>query len=232
MKSANLDKTVMLLSADWFLPRWSLFGIDVGRSQKAVLQQGFQEVVRYIMLGALEYWLTDFSKERIEKTKSMFYAVLTRAPFPQYALDTIKTLIGESALLELDDRTRWLLVSITQQVDDENLRAESKVPSESLSVVRQLVRRWKQNDLDRGNLCEACLSSQSSWDTYLRNITPDLPAMLADYALGLSTQRKFLSLWHAINTELSHQQRIALFDWYRSAAERLDGIELKLPRVT
>ena len=62
MESFELDRLVMLLSADWFVPYWQLIGIFTDNKRKSLLRDECREIVPQIMSGATQYWYTDFSE--------------------------------------------------------------------------------------------------------------------------------------------------------------------------
>ena len=228
MKSARLDKTVMLLSADWFMPSWSAIGLSFDGGKKILLQEGSREIVKQIMAGAQQYWLIDFSPARVAVTRAKLQALLDRAAIGPISSGTFATLIGEEEPTGIDEGDQWLVVSITEQ------QLDGSLPEHPLSPpLQQLLNgvqvRWNQHGLNSDGFDQACMSSTSAWDQYLRNCTPDIPSMLSDYASSLVSQIKFYVLWQTVNSGVPSQQRGELFDWYRAVARSLDDIDLPLP---
>ena len=221
MKSYELDKLVMLLSSDWFLPYWHVIGIFGDEEEKHSFQDGLREIVQQVMSGATQYWDIDFGVERVKKTRSMLDALLNKCKQPQSAVDRISRLIsGDES--PIDDGTRWLLVSMTEQLLD------GSVPAPALNAEIKEALRQVWIDSDSIDFTELCLASRSNWDQYLRTITPDLPTTLADYVSAIANQSKFEILWGFVNAKLTPKARHELFSWYRSTGHALTGEALRL----
>lgn len=225
MASYELDKLVMLLSADWFLPHWQLIGINAEDGKKPLLQDGCREIVRQIMSGAKQYWEIDFSPERVRKSRSVLEALLRRCELEEAAIDRINSLIsGQES--PIDDGTRWLIVSMTEQLLD---NSTTDGPPLHTAIKEALRKEWRQwHHLGEVDFKELCLTSTSNWDRYLRSTTPDLPGMLADYVSAIASQSKFDVLWGFINAKLTVKQRHELLSWYRSMGQALTGEPLRL----
>jgi hypothetical protein len=222
MKSYELDKLVMLLSSDWFLPYWRVIGVFGDEKEKHSLHDGLREIVQQVMSGASQYWDIDFGVERVKKTHSMLDALLKKCRLPQSAVDRINRLVsGDES--PIDDGTRWLLVSITEQLLDGSVPQAPALDADIKEALRQV---WI--DSDAVDFTELCLASRSGWDQYLRTITPDLPATLADYVSAIANQSKFEVLWGFINAKLTAKARHELLSWYRSMGHALTGEPLRL----
>jgi len=88
--------------------------------------------------------------------------------------------------------------------------------------------RDERINLDEIDFTKCCLNSASTWDQYLRNATPDLPAMLAYNLSAIASDSKFEVLWGFINVNLTAKQRYELLSWYRSRGQSLTGEPLRL----
>src|SRR5437867_4565357 len=116
MRKTDLDMLTMLLSTDWFLPYWHVLGMGVPGGSKIFAQQGCREIVRQIAGAAKEYWLTDFSEERVDRTNSLLQKLLQKVCSSEFTVSTIISLIGQTEKHAVDEGTSWLLVSLTEQV--------------------------------------------------------------------------------------------------------------------
>src|SRR5712691_1758585 len=116
MRENRIDKLVMLLSTDWFSEYWSTIGLFLMAQKKILVQIGCREIVQQILSGAKEYWSTSFSKERIEKTISMFQSMLEHSDIEKSTRERMNELISGKEESSLDTRTAWLLRSITQMI--------------------------------------------------------------------------------------------------------------------
>ena len=70
-KRTHIDKLVMLLSTDWFLPYWTALGIILKEKDQRLFQMSCREIVKQILSGAYlnQYFLANLSKERVDETK-------------------------------------------------------------------------------------------------------------------------------------------------------------------
>lgn len=223
MPSYELDKLVMLLSADWFFPHWHLIGVFTEDKKKFLLREGFREMVRQIMSDTTQYWETNFSAARVKESRAMLEALLKRCDLEDVTANRITDLISREEL-PIDEGTRWLLVSMTEQL----LEGSITTPLDT-AITEVLRREWDQwQNLDEIDFKRCCLNSTSNWDQYLRNATPDLPTMLADYVSAIASNSKFEVLWGFINVNLTVKQRHDLLSWYRSTGQSLTGEPLRL----
>jgi len=229
VKSAKLDKTVMLLSADWFMPSWSAIGLNLGEGKKVPLQQGCREIVKQLMSGAQQYWFIDFSLERVAATNAVFQALVDRVGVGPAAFARLSALIGEKEdPTGIDENTQWLVVSITEQVLDGSLD-EWPLSQPFRQILDEVQAMWNKMGLKSDAFDLAGMASTSAWDEYLRSCTPDIPSMLSDYASSLVGQIKFSMLWQFFSGQVPQQQRDELIGWYRKVARSIDEIELVLP---
>ncbi len=226
MRENRIDKLVMLLSTDWFSEYWSTIGLFLMAQKKILVQIGCREIVQQILSGAKEYWSTSFSKERIEKTISMFQSMLEHSDIEKSTRERMNELISGKAESSLDTRTAWLLRSITQMIVTNSLGDRS--PRLDPAIREILVNAWAKqaNTIDFQGLC---LGSKSQWDEYIRSLTPDLRTYLPDYVSAeIIGQNKFASLWSTIKNNLTPKQRTELLGVYRSAGQSLTGQELSV----
>jgi hypothetical protein len=224
MSSYELDKLVMLLSADWFFYHWQLIGIFTVDGTKSFVQKGCREIVKQIMSGATQYWETSFSEARVKETQAMLNALLKRSDLAEVTTSRITGLFLRPESF-IDEGTRWLLVSMTEQLLD----GAANAPQDA-TIIEALRREWNQwQKVDEIDFNKLCLTSATPWDLYLRNTTSDLPAMLADYVCAIASQSKFEVLWGFINVSLTVKQRHELLAWYRAKGQSLTGEPLRLP---
>lgn len=228
MKRGSLDSLVMLLSTDWFLPYWFTLGIGMETEKKSLIQTNCREIVKQIMSGATEYWQTNFSDERVDKTNAMFQDVLQKCSVDKAVTDKINGLIrGEKP--PVDEVTGWLVVSITEQLVHKTLGADHRLDPR---ITDAIVRTWdmtsRMEPVEATELERLCLSSKSAWDVLIRNTTPDLPTKSADYASAVASKDKFQRFWAAISTNLAPNERSELLKWYRAVGESMTGEPLRL----
>jgi hypothetical protein len=225
---SKVDKLIMLLSTDWFFPYWSAIGLYMDDEGRRSLQGKMRDIVRDLMSGATEYWLISFSKERITRTQQLLYSVLQRVGVAPVSADRIRQLIGEAPQSSLDDRTAWLLRSITEMLfegalDDENKRLDP-------AIKQVVVEGWSKHesvDIDFEGLSG---NAHSAWDRYVASLTPGLPTYLPDYvSVHLVKRNQFDSLRDFLATALTRKQQTELMAWYGSIAQSLTGEPVILP---
>jgi hypothetical protein len=223
MRSFDVDKLVMLLSADWFFPHWHLTGIFTEDKKKSSLREGCREIVQQIISGATQYYETSFSVARVTESRAMLDVLLRRCDLEDAAGNRIKGLISREES-GVDHGTRWLLVVMTDQLLENSMTAP--LDAALTEALRKEWDRWQ--NLGEIDFKRYSLHPGSNWDKYLRNLTPDQPTMLADYVSNIASESKFEVLWGLIAT-LTAKQRDELFCWYRATGQSLTGELLRLP---
>jgi hypothetical protein len=94
-----VDKVVMLLSTDWFLPYWSVVGIEA-TEQKLCVQEGCRQIVHEMVNGATEYYHVNFSDERLRATRQSLRDLATieaHASFCYWPVRSKTTLVVASS---------------------------------------------------------------------------------------------------------------------------------------
>jgi hypothetical protein len=229
MKARKTDMLVMLLSTDWFKPYWFALGIGLGEKQKGIVQQGCREIVNQILSGAKEYWLANFSTERLEQTQNKLWGLLRESGADESSTRRIAALIGEGKSSTIENGTAWILVSITEQLFNNVLPTDQVLNPAVKEVLAGAWSMWNNFDFPKINFKESCLASTSEWDKYIRSLTPGLPTSVSDFLDDIESQTKSQLLLTAINVQLTSTQRRELMTWYSRVGRSLSGEELKLP---
>jgi len=174
------------------------------------------------------YWHVDFSFERIETTRSLFFALVTEAKADETASRKIRSLVDDMDLAVASDTISWLITAITEQLSDRSVGEGPKIKP-SLRVL--LLDLW-DDQADTGvqslSFEELYLSSKSPWDLYLKSLSPDLPTRLSDYALAIVSGSKFERFWAAIHSKLTPEQTREIKDWYGEMAKFLTGEQIQI----
>jgi hypothetical protein len=229
MEASKIDKAVMLLSADWFLPHWSKLGISFTEEDVVPFQRGCRKIVTQIMSGATKYWDVEFSGERLERTRFTLKTLTADRRASARTTHSIDRLIGEAEGDKVDRATGWLLLSITRSLVSDS---DAHIPQPDSKVRNIICEAWNLaggSESDEVSFQELCLNSKSKWDEYLRNTTPDLPTFLADYLSDLLSTHRFEIFWESLNAALSPVQKQDVVTWYQRAAELRTGGPLRLP---
>jgi hypothetical protein len=230
MDRSNLDDLVMLLSTDWFAPYWLKIGLGADQSAKVCLQKELREIVRQIIAGANEYWLVNFSNERLNETRRLLTAALRKCDVSLATFRRISELADGQQSATVDEKTKWLVTSISEQILQGCPGLDfqpSRAADQALQKVRHIVGPDKRLDI---SFEELCLKSQSQWDIFIRGLTPDLPTKLSDFLASIATVSYFDQLWAAINSELLASEKHELLECYGAIALSLTGEPLQFPQ--
>jgi hypothetical protein len=209
-----LDSLVMLLSTDWFKPYWVAIGINLDESKKGLMQEGCREVVSQILSGATEYWLTSFSDERREETRAMFESLAKKSGAEEAVAETAKEWFE---MFDEDLKAGSLFEILTGDLLSDNVIEDGPLPCSDIRAV--VARAREEQDFTEIDFNKLCTSSKSSWDRYMRELTPELPTSLSDTLLIFLRTRSFKALWTSIEGKLTPEQREELTSWYRAAAK-------------
>jgi|GEM_PF-1628601 len=223
MKNTSVDKLVMLLSTDWFFDYWSAIGLSSKDENRRLLQKKCQDIVQQqIMIDVKEYWLTSFTESRIEKTVAKFLDAVKSCGLGNFFLNRVNALLENRNDLLLDVDTAWLLGSITELIISGTVINDM---DEFAPMIKEKIASiWMECDLGGMDFSELCLNSESTWDQYIRGVTPDLPTMVADYvAVEITGKDRFLLFWDRVGKSLPSAQKVNLLNGYKSAAYELSG---------
>jgi hypothetical protein len=218
----------MLLSTDWFLKYWPRIGIAVSEPEAVFLQEGFRDIVRQIVSGAEQYWLASFSIERIRETSARIERLLECSKVREPAARRITELAASRPMSVVDDKTAWLLLSITQMLCDNSIGegAGSLAPS----AREILVKAYSACQADPEDFEEENLGSETQWDLYIRRLTPDLPTRLSDYvSTCILKQSEFETVLNLVRAAVTPDQRESILNWYRAEGSALVGEGIDLP---
>ncbi|HWZ43830.1 MAG TPA: hypothetical protein VNW97_10150 [Candidatus Saccharimonadales bacterium] len=210
-----LDDLIMLLSTDWFKPYWTALAIDLDDSKKELVQKGCREIVSRIVGSVPEYWLISFSDERREETRSMFESLAKLSGQPDSLLQALMQWLE---LSDEDLKAGCLFYSLTEDLSDDSNEQCLLLDTATRSIVLAAQQKLPTIDFDFGELC---IRSKSTWDRYIRQLTPSAPKFLSDSVLTFLQAGTFKSLWLSLRDELTPAQRDELARWYRGAAKSL-----------
>jgi hypothetical protein len=233
MSETRIDKIAMLLSTDWFFDHWGTIGLAVPSKERKIIQAGCRDIVKQIMGGVKNYYLTVFSNVRINQTRSLFNTLLGKVKLGEGVTKRLNALVSAEEDPRLDDGLRWLLTHITNLFLNESpLIQQHKLNPAIRERLQKACDESGLFDPDGVDFEELCLDSTSQWDEYIRSLTPDQPTVLSDYLeTDLIRGDRFEIIWSLIHAELSPTQNEELMNWYRSAARSLTGGEVTFPHV-
>lgn len=230
-RDADRDRVVLLLSADWFRPFLRVFGLVLDEREESSLQQCARTAVRDLMAAAKEYWSTDLSDARRARTAQLLLTCVLREG--RNAHDQLDAFIGaQRESVDAEETTLWLFDAITERLVSQQADSADAIDVSALKLIASAWQTASRDAPDEDALEKAALNSQTSWDKYLRSLTPDLPTYLSDYASSqLLWPSKFQRFWAVLSWTLSKEDRVNLLRWYVEEAKRVadQSFEAKLP---
>jgi len=211
----------MLLSADWFLPHWPLFGITLDARARAKVQALARECVEQFVGSTRVYWACDLSRERIAATRSAFLENTSRV------VSHADLVLVEQFLMqadeELSDEIAWILYTLTDLLLTENqTTSNGPVEERVLRLLRELRRSSSVPIADI--LRRSAMDSESPWDAKLKSLTPGLEGYLLDFLLERHQYRSaFGAFWYLVKSELDEHALDKLKAWYQTKMLELSG---------
>lgn len=218
IQDTTADYFAMLLSTDWFLPYWSVVGINAADS-RTCFQQGCRKVVREMLAGADNYYLISFAAERVAATREALYALAATCQLEAGAIHKLKNICAPRSARHDQHRTAWMLAMVLDELLlDTELDGDIKAVLQSAN---------QQLNFDGEILQQCCLQSQTPWDTYIRQLTPELPTSLTDWISAAVLPEAKLDY---IVEALDSKQQACLRARFRAIAKRVTALnDTELP---
>jgi hypothetical protein len=224
--NTSIDQLVMLLSSDWFFLKWHLLGLNTLPEVKAALQRRCRVLVEEFLDGEVDYWMISFTPERISLTQDKFFRFAASNKLSESDIKILQNIADGNVGCEQNDVS--LLMNLTLLL----IRIPSEASQEPLAsnIVGVIRATSMMFELDTSSMDSEWLSSNSKWDSKLRQITKDLPEYVADFAQDLMTiSNKFLLFWDALLEKLDGSEKTSLIAWYRATALELVGHHIEFP---
>jgi hypothetical protein len=227
LKNTKIDRLVMLFSVDWFLEHWAEIGLNVDdRKKRECVRDRCREIVRAVIDGASEYWLVNFSEQRIATTFQQFRILLDKCRLSEEAIRRMNLIIT-GGCQEDEPRLARILTSITMTLLQNNIDGTHPLGGALASRLRST---WNRTEIATADFEELSRRSNSKWDQYIRNLTPDLPCYLSDYVNAeLTVEDRFKRFWLSIRAELPEAETKSLAALYVEAVRLQPGEEISLP---
>ena len=206
------DKLAMLLSTDWFTPYWSVIRIDA--KDRVCFQKGCRDIVKVLIGRAKNYYLISFADERISATRDAMKALGAICNLSDQAAATLQAICAPRVERDEKQTTAWMLTTVTWDALTEDI--------ELAPAVREvLLRSRKFFAADSEALAESCKTSQTEWDLYVQQLTPELPCSLSDFVcVGLLPELQL----DFIFGQLDPEQRESLLFRYKAAVVKITGL--------
>jgi hypothetical protein len=210
-----VDQVVMLLSTDWFLPYWSVVGIDASE-QKVCVQKGCRQIVHEVMNGATNYYHINLSDERLQATRQSIRDLARKCRVGESSEMSLEDLVDSRPEREQFYKGAWLFRTLANHLaNDDQLD-----PTTKLVLERTRRKHAVMDDIDFQQLCSR---SNSAWDNYSRSLTPELPTSLADF---LSVDLVASQLLTSVLAQLTQAQRDGLLSRFQSIAKSVTGVDV------
>jgi len=204
----------MLFSTDWFAPHWSVLGIEAKTEQKP-FQNGCREIVLQLIGDAENYYEIDFSATRIENTRQTLRTLAHNCNFDEHTVIRLEDFITHQSGRDQLQKRAWLFGIVHGE-----LQRDDELDEHTKSVIGESRRRFSINDdLELERLC---LESLTEWDSYVRNLTPEMPASLAHL---VTTALLTVAELTKVLRQLTKQQRDLLHARFRVAAKTVTGVD-------
>src|SRR6266542_299640 len=110
-----VDHAAMLLSTDWFAPYWTVIGLEADK-QKQCLQNGCREIVRQVVGEARDYYLIDFSHDRIERTRNDLRLLVRNCKLGEAAAIRVEELVANKSGREQLGKTAWMFCNLHDEL--------------------------------------------------------------------------------------------------------------------
>ncbi len=219
-KSNDSDLLIMLISSDWFAKYLELFFSDLKNDDKLRLQSIARASVKSILNNVDSYWDVSFDNERIESTKSNFIDEINS----RLKSSTFKKSINKYFSV-LDEHKSifsfcWILTEkVASGVPGDYKPFDDEYLFAAITKGVLLVKKVEDNT----DFEEEALKSNTEWDTFLREITPDLPSYLPDFLLDFLDRNQFKIFIELMRKSLTPEQFQKMLDWFAMNVDTILG---------
>ena len=213
LPDTTADKLTMLLSTDWFLPHWSIIGIHPGPNAIA-LQQACRDIVRDLIGEAGEYYLVVFTEQRIAATREALVRGAVECSLSADGATRIEQICTPITHRDEQHKTAWVLLNL---VAPELLQDQHLEPA--LRTALNRVKQWFKFDAEL--VYRQCVESQTTWDCYTRDLTPEEPSALSDFVTScLIVEAQFAFVLN----QLTAMQQESLLALCRKRRSQITGV--------
>lgn len=209
-----IDYLIMLFAADWFDPHWSSIGVGVGKGVRTALRLGCRDIVHQILSGAEHYYLVSFSDQRKTETRATLESLMRNCRAPE----CVYRIVNRWAALTDDElKAAWICNDFTNDILSGNTRNDD--PKLDARIVAALTASRKSYNIETYEFSEMSLASPSTWDAFIRSLTPEQPTALADNLAAVLEYQRLEELWNSAKVRLTANQKEELVTWYHEMAK-------------
>jgi hypothetical protein len=225
--SNKVDRLVMLLSSDWFLSHWSLIGLSIEEKSKNIIYNGCRILTKEFVGKANKYWLVSFSEDRVKETKENFIRLLESSAIKKHDYDLLMFYVEESLLKEDNDSINSMLSTINDHFIDTDEFNQVFEGQENLRIM--ISNNWMTLGENDNGINTSFEISKSSWDSYLKSLTADIPTYLIDYlSIEILSANKFKIFWLTLKNNLKENEVDFIKSAYKKMADEFMGREITL----
>jgi hypothetical protein len=216
------EEEILLLSVDWFFPYWEIFGLIFDVKQKNIIQGAARKSIKKFMQNTEIFWYIARADSDYENRSSQFTKQLASDGLKPKTIDRLF-----SSLIEITSKGTHVQ-SITQSVfsmitdlikEKDSNYSLNNLNSEIASHFISSLDKYSKSDLIDFELIN--LSSNSTWDKYIRNLTPDLPTLLSDrVSISMSVNGEFKKFWCTMIIGMKPSHVKELLNWYVTSAKQ------------
>jgi hypothetical protein len=224
-----IDQLAMLLSTDWFLGQWTLFGMKSDVPAREAMKEKCRTIVSQLFNGESDYWLVSFEDARIRNTYDSFFSAAVESKLHTSDIEFLREIADQTQGEMKEANNTSLLKSLTQLlVSDSSPGVVKNLSSEVVAAIASTFAATSVNEVD---FVPLCLISNTDWDKKIRDMTSGLPEYLADFASDVCERMlHFVQFWRQLNEKISLNERAQLLEWYSDTALELTKRNLEFPR--
>ncbi len=209
-----VDSLIMLLSTDWFGLHWSSIGVDVGEDVRTPLRLGCRDIVHQILSGEENYYLVSFSAQRKAETRATLESLIRNCGAPESVHGVVNRW---AALTDEELKAAWICNDFTTDILSGNSRNGD--PKLDAKIVAELAASRRNYNIETYEFLEISSAPPSTWDAYIRGITPEQPTVLADNLAAVLEYQRLEELWNSVKARLTVAQKDQLVSWYPEMAK-------------
>lgn len=224
-----IDQLAMLLSTDWFLGQWIIFGMKSDMPARETMKEKCRTIVLQLFDGESDYWLVSFEDTRIRSTYDSFFSAAIESKLHISDIEFLREIADQTQIEMKEASNISLLKSLTQLLVSEP--SPEVVKNLSSEVVAEIASAFVAASVNEMDFVAPCLNSNTDWDKKIREMTSGLPEYLADFASDVCERTQyFVQFWRQLNEKFSSKERAQLLEWYSDTAFELTKRNLEFPR--
>lgn len=230
----RLDRLIMFLSADAFVPYWRLLAEqDFPEADRHLICASARKAVDDFMAGETVFWNIDFSQSRLARTRDLFGKGLTG--LSEQGERLFKTLAYSYCGDKNERKNIAYAMNFLSRVARDAAADETGVLTQShCDVIAACLESAEDLSVSLIEVEQEWIDASGEWDSHLRGLTPDLPEYLFLDLAGACEERSELPAFLSnVSLLLEPQQRMLFVTALTDAvtASFPQGSELGIPKL-